>query len=154
MRAIRMRADGEGEATEAELQAEGIQCGAFDPGAAALALQRVIADRGWTEHEDVRRDGSKPRDEAESAREADEHCHLGDEVRLFVEGHGCYDVRCMNDEWLRIWVGAGDLIAVPARRYHRFMASKASAIRYLQPYGGRHLLMQLYRVSDDRTRAM
>ena len=76
------------------------------------------------------------------------------EVRLFVEGQGCYDVRCMNDEWLRIWVGAGDLIAVPARRYHRFMASKAGAIRYLQPYGGRHLLMQLYRVSDDRTRAM
>ncbi|WP_437484555.1 hypothetical protein WME75_45115 [Sorangium sp. So ce1014] len=153
MRAIRMSAEGEIEYTEAELLAEGIGCGAFDPGAAALVLQHIHAERGWTDHEEVRRDTSNPRDEAESAREADEHCHLGDEVRLFVEGHGLYDIRCMDDEWLRIWVGAGDLVVVPARRYHRFVASKVAALRYLQPFGGRHLLMQLYRVSDDRTRA-
>ncbi|KYF73817.1 1,2-dihydroxy-3-keto-5-methylthiopentene dioxygenase [Sorangium cellulosum] len=153
MRAIRMRAEDEIEYTEAELQAEGIRCETFDPGAAAPAVQRLQAERGWTEHEDVRRDLSRPRDEADSARDADEHCHLGDEVRFFLEGQGLYDIRCLNDEWLRLWVGAGDLVVVPAKRYHRFVASKASALRYVQPYGGRHLLMQLYRVSDDRTRA-
>ncbi|MGK4009032.1 hypothetical protein WMF31_40885 [Sorangium sp. So ce1036] len=148
-----MRAEDEIECTDAELQAEGIRCGSFDLAAAALAVQRIRAERGWTEQEDVCRDASKPRDEAESAREADEHCHLADEVRLFLEGQGVYDIRCVNDEWMRVWVGAGDLIVVPARRYHRFVASKAVALRYVQPYGGRHLLMQLYRVSDDRTRA-
>ncbi|KYF52033.1 hypothetical protein BE08_09680 [Sorangium cellulosum] len=153
MRAIRMRAEDEIEYTEAELQAEGIRCETFDPGAAAAAVQRVLAERGWTEQEDVLRDLSKPRDEAECAREADEHCHLGDEVRLFLEGQGLYDIRCQNEEWLRVWVGAGDLVVVPARRYHRFVAGKAGALRYVQPCGGRHLLMQLYRVSDDRTRA-
>ncbi len=153
MRAIRMRAEEEIEYTDAELQAEGIRCGSFDLGAAAAAVQRIQAERGWTEQEEVLRSTSKPRDEAESAREADEHCHLDDEVRLLLEGQGLYDIRCTNDEWLRVWLAAGDFIVVPARRYHRFVASKASALRYVQPYGSRHLLMQLYRVSDDRTRA-
>ncbi|WP_437675958.1 1,2-dihydroxy-3-keto-5-methylthiopentene dioxygenase [Sorangium sp. So ce131] len=148
-----MRADDEIECTEAELLAEGIRCGAFDPGAVEPAVQRVQAERGWKDQEDVRRDLSNPRDEADSAREADEHCHLADEVRLFLEGQGLYDIRCQNDEWVRIWVGAGDLVAVPARRYHRFVTGKGAALRYVQPHGGRHLLMQLYRVSDDRTRA-
>lgn len=153
MRAIRLRADDEIECTDAELKAEGIQCGSFDLAAAALTVQRIHAERGWTEQEDVRRDARNPRDEAESAREADEHCHLGDEVRLFLEGQGLYEIRCVNDDWMRVWVGPGDLVGVPARRYHRFVAGKAAALRYVQPYGSRHLLMQLYRVSDDRTRA-
>lgn len=153
MRAIRASAEEEAECTDAELRAENIRCESFDPGAVAEVLQRIQAERGWVEHEDVTRVTGKPRDEADSARDADEHCHLDDEVRLLLEGQGLYDIRCMNDDWVRLWVGAGDLIVVPARRYHRFVASRTTALRYVQPYGSRHLLMQLYRASGDRTRA-
>lgn len=153
MRAIRASADAEAECTDAELRAEGIRCESFDPGAVAEVLRRIQDERGWVEHEDVRRVTGNPRDEADGARDADEHCHLDDEVRLLLEGQGLYDIRCTNDDWVRLWVGAGDLIVVPARRYHRFVSSRTTTLHYVQPYGSRYLLMQLYRASGDRTRA-
>lgn len=153
MRAIRASAEGEAECADAELRAEGIRCEPFDVGAVAQVVQRIQSERGWVEQDEVCRVMGKPRDEADAARDADEHCHLDDEVRLLLEGQGLYDIRCMNDDWVRIWVGAGDLVVVPARRYHRFVSSRTSALRYVQPYASRHLLMQLYRASGDRTRA-
>lgn len=153
MRAIRLIAGRELDCTEAELRAEGIRCEAFDVGQLAAALQRVQAERGWAEVDRVRRSATRPQDEVEIVREADEHCHLQDEVRLFLEGEGLYDIRGQDEQWLRIFVGPGDLIVVPAKRYHRFLVGQASDLSYAQPFANRPSLIQLYRVSDDATRA-
>lgn len=153
MRAFRMGAGGEIECTDGELRGEGIRCEPFDARAAGPLLQQLQAERGWTEVEDVRRATSKPQDEAEIVKEADEHCHLDDEVRLLLEGHGLYDVRARDEQWIRLWVAAGDLVVIPARRYHRFLVGQTATLHYMQPYANRTDLMQLYRASEDQTRA-
>jgi 1,2-dihydroxy-3-keto-5-methylthiopentene dioxygenase len=153
MRAVRVKAGEEIECSQAELQAEGIRCEPFDLSAAAAVVQRIQAERGWTEVEEVTRSTSRPQDEAEVVKEADEHCHLAEEVRVLLEGHGVYDIRGLAEDWLRIFVAAGEVVVVPARRYHRFLVGQSSVLRYAQPYLGRHDLMHLYRASEDRTRA-
>jgi len=153
MRAIRMRAGEEVDCGDAELRAEGIRCEAFNVDASADLVKSIQSERSWTAVDDIRRSASKPQDEAEIVKEADEHCHLDDEVRLLLEGQGLYDVRSRDEQWIRIWVGAGDLIIVPARRYHRFLVGHAAMLHYVQPYATRNFLIQLYRVSDEQTRA-
>jgi 1,2-dihydroxy-3-keto-5-methylthiopentene dioxygenase len=153
MRAIRMKAGEEIECTGLELYAEGIRCESFDPGAAARVVQRIQAERGWTAHDEVSRSARRPQDEAAIVKEADEHCHLDDEVRVLLEGQAVYDIRGTDEQWLRIWVAAGDLVVLPPKRYHRFLAGNATVLRYIQPYANPHFLMHLYRASADRTRA-
>jgi 1,2-dihydroxy-3-keto-5-methylthiopentene dioxygenase len=135
-----------------ELRAEGIECAAFDPANASDVSARVGRERGLASHDDIALRQDEPQCEAKVAREADEHAHMDDEVRLIVEGSAYYDVRARDERWLRVEVAAGDLLVVPARRYHRFMLGASGGVRFVQPFAERPGLIPLYRASDDETR--
>jgi 1,2-dihydroxy-3-keto-5-methylthiopentene dioxygenase len=136
-----------------ELRAEGIVTESCDPAAPLPVAERLRNELGWQRQDDVRLSVMNPRDEATIAREIDEHLHLIGEARLIVEGEGVYDVRARDERWIRIWVGAGDVIFIPERRYHRFLPSTNIPLRYLQIYSERPGLTPLYRASSEDTRA-
>src|SRR5262249_5344031 len=122
MRAVWM-SPSERECSPDDLRTEGILAEVFDARAPAPLGERLRGERGWSKQDDVRLSAMNPKDDAAIAREIDEHLHLVEEVRLFLEGEAVYDVRARDERWVRIWVAMGDAIVIPARRYHRFLPS-------------------------------
>jgi len=151
MRAVWM-SPGERVCSIQELGAEGILAESFDVKAPQQLVERLRGDLGWSRQDEVRLSVMNPRDEATIAREIDEHLHTIQEVRLFVEGEGVYDVRARDERWIRIWVVPGDALVIPERRYHRFLPSTHAALRYVQLYSERRELTPYYRVSSEETR--
>ena len=49
-----------------------------------------------------------------------EHLHDDDEIRFILDGSGYFDIRDLDDNWIRLWTRKGDMIVIPAGSYHRF----------------------------------
>jgi len=66
----------------------------------------------------------------------DEHLHEATTIRYMVDGTGYFDLRDVNDEWVRIPVSAGDWFEWPAGIEHRFSVDEKAYIQAMRLYKG------------------
>lgn len=84
---------------------------------------------GFIEQDIVELKPDTPNLDAICNKFVDEHRHDDDEFRFVLSGEGVFDIRNSRDQWMRVKVEKGDLISVPAGRYHRFTLTEKKAIR-------------------------
>ncbi|KAH9840553.1 Acireductone dioxygenase ARD family [Rhodofomes roseus] len=84
----------------------------------------VIADERSYRNRDivfVTKEGMGDQFEANLKKFYHEHMHEDEEIRYIIEGGGYFDVReSPTDSWIRLHLGSGDMIVLPAGIYHRF----------------------------------
>ena len=111
-------------------------------------IERIKRERGYVDQDEVALSCETPNLDAICAKFDKEHYHTLDEVRFVVDGEGIFDVRDTNDQWVRIEVGAGDLIIIPANKYHRFYLTAAKTIRCVRLFLNNEGWAPLYREAE------
>jgi 1,2-dihydroxy-3-keto-5-methylthiopentene dioxygenase len=113
------------------LRAEGVHYDRLElePARHQGPLQIFKDGQGYVQQDEVALRPDNPRLDEICAKFLDEHCHDEDEVRFVLDGAGIFDIRSRDDRWMRVEVEAGDLIVVPAGRWHRFLLTGARSIR-------------------------
>lgn len=124
-------AEGQSPCTVADLNASGVlyEHLVVDPAAYQPPLDTLKAERGYVEQDEIELRPDTPNLETICAKFIDEHLHTDDEVRYVLEGEGIFDIRSVDDRWMRVTVEQGDLLVVPANLNHRFMLTDRKHIR-------------------------
>lgn len=116
-----------------------------DAGRAAM-IEAVKREYGYVDEDFVELGPATPNLDAICAKFDKEHYHTEDEVRFVVDGEGIFDVRDDGDErWIRIEVSQGDMIVIPANKYHRFTLTDLRQIRCMRLFANHDGWAPLYR---------
>lgn len=123
----------------AQLNAEGVHYEALvvDDDAYQPALDALKEERGYIEQDTIALSPETPNLAALCDKFKDEHLHDDDEVRFVLDGEGVFDIRSEDDRWMHVTVERGDLIVVPANRYHRFVLTDQQRIHCVRLFQDR-----------------
>ena len=65
-----------------------------------------------------------------------QHIHDAEEIRYVLGGSGYFDVRNLQEQWVRVHVKKGDLITLPEGIYHRFTCDQQHLIHAMRLFVG------------------
>lgn len=105
--------------------------------AADAAMQALRDARGYSYADFITLSPEKlPNYEAKLKIFYTEHLHTDEEVRFCLEGSGYFDVRDAQDRWVRVSLGPGDLIVLPAGMFHRFTLDAGNYGKFMRLFVG------------------
>lgn len=138
------------EISEKELNAEGVSYENIPPTENfQKALDKLKSKNGYADQDEVGLSPDMANLSQICAKFAEEHKHADDEVRYVLKGSGVFDIRSRRDEWMRVRVEPGDLISVPAERYHRFYLTEERTIRCVRLFKDDSGWAPLYRFTPE-----
>lgn len=140
--------------SEFDLSAQGITYRKIPLRTARIHLDVMKMERGYVSEDVVELSPLLKNFELLCAKFCGEHAHTDDEVRYVLEGEGFFDIRSLDDRWLRVFVEPGDLIIVPSERYHRFMLTAAQHIKTIRLFKDSAGWEPIYRPDPVRHRAL
>ena len=92
-------------------------------------LDELTQQRGYLAQDEVALSPSTPNLELVLKKFDAEHHHDDDEVRFVLEGEGVFDIRALDERWLRVVLEPGDRLVVPKGKHHRFDLTQSQTIR-------------------------
>jgi 1,2-dihydroxy-3-keto-5-methylthiopentene dioxygenase len=108
-------------------------------------LKEIMALNGYYAMDQVILNESTPNFEDICKKFIDEHLHTDDEVRFVLNGSGVFEIRSLQDQWMKIIVEEGDFISVPANRFHRFYLTDENTICCMRLFKDKSGWVPLYR---------
>jgi 1,2-dihydroxy-3-keto-5-methylthiopentene dioxygenase len=79
----------------------------------------------------------------------EEHIHDAEEIRYIMGGSGYFDVRNLEDKWVRILIQKGDLMTLPEGIYHRFTCDEKKNIHAMRLFRGQPIWTPFNRPQED-----
>ncbi len=117
-----------------ELNAQGVTYRQLPTEEAAYTppLEQIMKDNGYVTMDQVKMWAEMPNFDALCQKFVGEHLHTDDEVRFVLSGSGVFEIRSLDDRWMKVLVEPQDFISVPANRYHRFYLTDEKKIQCMR----------------------